>query len=157
MADVADLFVPFRFKVSLFLGDSNEPLCEGAFSEASGFEATMAPKTVKEGGSNWGEVQLAGTTTFAPVVLKRGVTGVTDLWTWFDVVTRQANYALRYTARIEVLSPESNSAEAVLIWTLANAMPTRFKGPDLSGTATQVAVEELTLVHEGLSLERAAR
>lgn len=147
-------FIAFRFRVALFSGEG-ELLCEGAFSEVTGLEASMSPKALKEGGRNWGEVQLSGPTTFAPVVLKRGVTRCPDLWSWFDATTRQANYALRYTGRIEVLDPAEPDRPA-LTWTLTNALPTKFKGPDLSGTANQVAVEELHLVHEGLVLERPA-
>ena len=45
--------------------------------------------------------------------------------------------------------------QPLLRWRITNALPTRFKGPDLSSTADQVAIEELQLVHEGLELERA--
>ncbi len=145
-------FVPYRFSVALFSGEG-ELLCRGAFSEVTGLEASMSPKAVQEGGRNWGEVQLSGPTRFAPIVLKRGVTDIGDLWSWFDATTRQANYALRYTGRIEVFDPEQPDGPA-LTWTLTNALPTKFKGPDLSSTASQVAVEELHLVHDGLTLER---
>ena len=145
-------FVPYRFSVALFSGEG-ELLCRGAFSEVTGLEVSMSPKAVQEGGRNWGEVQLSGQTRFAPVVLKRGMTEIGDLWNWFDATTRQANYALRYTGRIEVFDPDRPDGPA-LTWTLTNALPTRFKGPDLSSTAGQVAVEELHLVHDGLVLER---
>lgn len=152
--DLSGEFIAFRFHVKLFERDGGGAvLCQGAFSEVSGLEATMAPKAMKEGGRNWGEVQLAGPTTFAPVVLKRGVTALGDLFAWFDAVTRGANYALRYSGVIEVFHPSRPDAPT-LRWRLARVLPTRFKGPDLSATAAQVAVEELHLVHEGLVLER---
>jgi phage tail-like protein len=173
-------FIPFRFRVTLFAADeaaaptaaatrsaaagrTTNVLCGGAFSEVSGLEATMEPKTVQEGGRNWGEVQLPGRTKFSPVILKRGVTTVNDLWAWFDVVSRQANYDYRMVGVIEVLgnAPGADaglttapSPETVMQWTLLNALPIKFKGPDLSGTANQVAIEELHLVHEGLELTR---
>lgn len=153
MAD-RDAFIPFRFHVALYDGEGGELLCQGAFSEVSGLEATMAPKSLKEGGRNWGEVQLAGPTTFAPVVLKRGITAVDDLWRWFDIATRRSSHALRLNGTIDVFHPEQPDAP-LLRWRITNAMPTRFKGPDLSSTASQVAIEELQFVHEGLELERA--
>lgn len=152
--DLSGEFIAFRFHVKLFERDGGGAvLCQGAFSEVTGLEATMSPKALKEGGRNWGEVQLAGPTTFAPVVLKRGITALGDLFAWFDAVTRGANYALRYTGVIEVFHPARPDAPT-LRWRLARVLPTRFKGPDLSATAAQVAVEELHLVHEGLVLER---
>ena len=153
MADSAGEFIPFRFRVALYDGEGGRLLCRGAFSEVSGLEATMAPKTLREGGRNWGEVQLAGPTSFAPVILKRGITEVADLWNWFDVSTRQSNHALRLSGTIDVYHPQDPD-KPLLRWRITNALPTRFKGPDLSSTASQVAIEELQLVHAGLELER---
>ncbi len=153
MADSAGEFIPFRFRVALYDGEGGRLLCRGAFSEVSGLEATMAPKALREGGRNWGEVQLAGPTSFAPVILKRGITEVADLWNWFDVSTRQSNHALRLSGTIDVYHPQDPD-KPLLRWRITNALPTRFKGPDLSSTASQVAIEELQLVHEGLELER---
>jgi phage tail-like protein len=173
---VDELFIPFRFKVTLYSadkaggataadtpeaqrGESGDVLCGGMFSEVTGLEASMEVKTIAEGGRNWGALQRSGPTTFAPVVLKRGVTSVNDLWSWFDVTTRGANYGYRLRGEIAVLgNPAPGAASSgpvtVLTFKLANALPVKFKGPDLSGTAGEVAVEELHLVHEGLTLER---
>ncbi|MCG6942863.1 MAG: phage tail protein [Thiohalocapsa sp.] len=174
-------FIPFRFKVTLFAADAAAPtaqatlaaaagrtsnvLCAGAFSEVSGLELTMEPKTLQEGGRNWGEIQLPGRTKFSTVILKRGVTTVNDLWAWFDVVSRQANYDYRLVGVIEVQGnadpaqpdaspPVPPRPRTIMKWTLLNALPIKFKGPDLSATANQVAIEELHLVHEGLELQR---
>jgi len=163
-------FVPFRYQVSLYHGSSNQLLCAGAFSEVTGFELTMEPKAIREGGRNWGEHQRVGQTKFAPIVLRRGVTSVNDLWAWFDVTTRQAYYGHRLTGEITVLGhatvqvgsgagkgahPAATvTPNPVMVWKLTGVMPTKFKGPDLNATASQVAIEELQLVHEGLELQR---
>lgn len=147
-------FIAYRFEVILSRNEG-EVLCRGAFSEVTGFDLTMKPKALVEGGRNWGEVQLAGPTAFGTLVLKRGITEIADLWTWFDTLTRGADYALRYDGRINVVDPDRPDRHA-LSYILSRAMPTKFKGPDLSSTASQVAVEELHLVHEGITLERPA-
>ena len=159
-------FVPFRFRVTLCPPGNERPLCEGYFSEASGFELTMEPKVIAEGGRNWGELQRSGPTKFSPIVLKRGVTTINDLWSWFDITTRKANYGYRLDGRIEVLGNPTvttgtgdNADRAVqenliMTWRLTGVLPTKFKGPDLSSVANQVAIEELHLVHEGLELLR---
>lgn len=165
-------FVPFRFRVNLYQSDSNKLLCSGNFSEVTGFELTMEPKTLNEGGRNWGELQRIGITKFAPMVLKRGVTSVNDLWSWFDATTKGANYGYRLHGEIEVLGnptvekpgPDKDNEKSnatpkenvVMTWLLTGVLPTKFKGPDLSSTANQVAIEELHLVHEGLELQRNA-
>lgn len=161
MPDVSE-FVPFRFRVSLYHGSSNQLLCAGYFSEVSGFEITMEPKVIAEGGRNWGEHQRSGPAKFAPIILKRGVTNVNDLWNWFDVTTRQNNYGYRLTGEITVLGNPSVPAggapvdNPLMTWKLTGVLPTKFKGPDLNATASQVAIEELHLVHEGLELQRPA-
>lgn len=148
-------FVPFRFKVILLRADTQDVLCDASFSEVSGLELTMEPKVIAEGGRNWGEIQRSGPTKFSPIVLKRGVTSLNDLWSWFDTTTRGANYGYRLDGEITIYAMGNGvSKEPVMKWKLNNVLPTRFKGPDLSATANQVAIEELHLVHEGLILER---
>lgn len=154
-------FIPFRFKVTLYSAQGGSPtgeiLCGGAFSEVQGLELTMEPKAIREGGNNWGEHQRSGPTKFSTVILKRGVTSVNDLWSWFDLTTNGANYGYRLRGEITVHGDGAGtSGAAALTWTLTNALPVKFKGPDLSSTANQAAIEELHLVHEGLTLERPA-
>jgi phage tail-like protein len=163
-----DVFQPFRYVVDLYVAEPSETppatggtppgelLCRGAFSEVSGLEATMSPRRITEGGRNWGEIQRAGSTTFGAVTLRRGLTSCADLWKWFDAVTRQADYGLRLIGRIVVHDAViSGTPRPLLTVWLVNVLPTRFKGPDLSATASQVAVEEVQLAHEGLFLEQA--
>lgn len=147
-------FIPYRFEVNLYVDKSmSELVCGGAFSEVSGLEANMSPVKIKEGGRNWGEVQLAGVTTFPAIVLKRGMTEVEDLWKWFEFTTRQANYNYRLQGEIRVLAPDDKN-KILQRWVMKNVMATKFKGPDLSSSASSVAIEELQLVHDGLSMTR---
>lgn len=172
-------FVPFRFRVSLY-SDEGDPLCSAAFSELAGIEMTMEPRAIAEGGQNWGEHQRVGPTRFSPVVLKRGLTENKKVWSWWQAVTRGAQYGQRARAVIELMDRaiseeekdslssggksqgeqgqggenSGNGANPVLAtWNLTRVMPTRFKGPDLSSTASQVAIEEMTLVYEDITLE----
>ena len=148
-------FIPFRFAVSLLDSSTGNMLCRGFFSEVSGLEMTMEAKAISEGGRNWGEIQRVGQTRFSPIVLKRGVTDSTDLWNWFDAVTRGGAYGYRLDGTIAVLGATLNAkgtAKTMLTWNLSGVLPTRFKGADLSSTASQVAIEELTLIHESLTL-----
>jgi phage tail-like protein len=148
----------FRFHVHFTVdsvdgnGDSDgaeRAICGGAFSECTGLEATMEAKAIKEGGRNYGTAQRPGQVTFATVILKRGMTTTRDMWTWFDLVTRQHAFAHRLAATVNVYDPAGN---AVFAWKLANALPVKFKGADLNARGTEVGVEELHLVHEGLSM-----
>jgi phage tail-like protein len=127
-------------------------LCSGAFSECSGLEVTMEPKNIKEGGRNWGSAQRMGPINFGTVVLKRGLTSTADLWSWFNLVGEGA-YAQRLNVTITMFD---QSGKGIFAWTLLKAMPIKFKGPDLNASNNEVAIEELHLVHEGLSRAVAA-
>jgi len=147
----------FRFEIEFsettLGGDvgSSVALCKGAFSECTGLEATMEPKVIKEGGRNFGPAQRAGQVTFATVILKRGITKARHLWQWFELVNKSGAYAYRLNVTIRLLD---GSGAPQLTWTLLNALPVKFKSPDLNATAGEVGIEELHLAHEGLTLER---
>jgi phage tail-like protein len=121
-------------------------LCKGAFSEISGLEATMEPRAIREGGLNWGAHQRPGAVSFSTVVFKRGITPARDLWWWFELLG-SGTYAARLRAQIQVFDSGGKPAMA---WTLRRALPVKFKCADLNARATDVGVEELHIVHEGL-------
>jgi phage tail-like protein len=144
----------FRFQVD-FVDDSlasgaqgqAEPMCSGAFAECTGLEATMEPKVIKEGGRNDGALQRVGPVTHATVVLKRGMTATSQLWQWFALVSGGA-YSRRLSATVTI---SDHAGNRVLAWKLRRALPVKFKAADLNARGTEVGIEELHLVHEGLS------
>lgn len=151
-AEVAEnLLAPltaFRFHLRFKKDGSEVAVCSGAFAECTGLEATMEPKVIKAGGSNYGAAQRAGTVSFATVVLKRGMTATRDLWNWFQLVAGGA-YAYRLSAEIEV---QDSAGNAAITWSLDRCMPVKFKAADLNAKGNEVGIEELHLAHEGLRL-----
>ncbi|HEX3549452.1 MAG TPA: phage tail protein [Candidatus Elarobacter sp.] len=144
---------PFRFHVdfvtdSVADGDPHTPfsICSGAFAECTGLEATMEPKTIKEGGRNYGAAQRAGGTTFATVILKRGISSNHNVFQVFNTSANGA-YAPRMQVTINVYDIDGS---AVMAWQLDRAMPVKFKFADLNARGGEVGIEELHLVHEGL-------
>lgn len=142
----------FNFHVSFgdasFAGSDGAelPLVEGAFAEISGLEATLEPKSIREGGLNGLMHQRAGPVTHATVILKRGVTRSRDLARWFDVIA-SGHYAGRLDVEIEM---RDAAGDALMRFRLLRALPVKFKAADLNARATEVGIEELHLVHEGL-------
>ena len=142
----------FRFHVrfsrdGLAPGDTGEvPMCSGAFSECSGLDASMQPREIRGGGANYGAAQRIGPVSFSTVILKRGMTSSKDLWAWFQLVSAQA-YSMRLSVELEM---QDASGTPVVTWRLARALPTKFKAADLNARGTDVGIEELHLVHEGL-------
>lgn len=143
-------FPAFRFQVDFLQEGSRVSLARGAFSECSGLEASMEPKVIKEGGRNYGEAQRAGRVTFAAVVLKRGLTSNWDLWKWFSTVAQGA-YAYRLDLEISILAPGDDQPR--FVWRLEGCLPMKFKVPDLDASTEQVAVEELHVAYEQMTLQ----
>jgi phage tail-like protein len=144
----------FRFQVD-FKSDSigsDGPggpvnVCSGAFAECTGLEATMEAKAIKEGGANYGVAQRAGPITFSTVVLKRGISSNRNLWQIFNAIS-SGLYAPRLQVTITLFD---GSGDPAISWQLDRAMPIKFKFADLNAKGTEVGIEELHLVHEGLS------
>ena len=139
-----------------------EALCQGSFSEVSGLEAAMETRTIKEGGANYGAHQRAGQVSFATVILKRGMTQARDLWNWWGLFagagtpdgSARSNgaFAHRLTVRITLMDIDGTPR---MKWRLDRAMPVKFKAADFNARATDVGIEEIHLVHEGLFFEAA--
>lgn len=155
-------FALFRFHVDFFRTTSSTtrgeekpvvPICQGAFSECTGLEATMEPKVIKAGGANYGPFQRVGPVTFATVILKRGITTRRDLWTWFSQVTEKGKTAFRLDAKITIRAPGEKGTTDAFVIRLHRTLPVKLKVGDLNARATDVGVEELHLAHEGLVLE----
>ena len=143
----------FSFQVDFFtdsLSDDGSQdqfqVCSGAFAECTGLEATMEPKIIKEGGRNYGAAQRAGGTTFATVVLKRGISDNQNLFQIFNTMAT-GTFAPRMQVTINLFD---NSGTAVMAWQLNKAMPIKYKFSDLNAKNSEVGIEELHLSHEGL-------
>lgn len=146
----------------------------GGFSEISGLEASMEHKVIKEGGRNYGTVMRAGQTTFGTVILKRGIVSSRFLWQWWswfsgadganDAVPNDHNRCnmvigltrQQLTNYEQLKSPDKTQpkySQSHVAWRLRNVMPVKFKIGDFNAKGTDVAVEELHVVHEGLDMD----
>jgi phage tail-like protein len=143
----------FKFEVDFFTdslsnsgSNSQFQVCSGSFSECTGLEATMEPKVIKEGGRNYGAAQRAGGTTFATVVLKRGISSNQNMYQIFNTLAT-GTFAPRMQVTINVFDVDGT---AVMAWQLDKAMPVKYKFSDLNAKSAEIGIEELHLVHEGL-------
>jgi phage tail-like protein len=135
-----DPVAELRFKVDL------PGLTIGRFRECSGIEVEVETLDYMEGGSNDFVHKLPTRVRYPNVVLKRGVTHEEALAKWF--------FDSRYTPQrkdmtITLLGP---GTKAVRSWTFMNAYPVKWTGPNLNAASTQIAVESLEVVHNGLRL-----
>jgi phage tail-like protein len=143
-------FTAFNFSVEINREDQKELLCAASFSECDGLETTMDVKTIREGGNNGKQIRLTGPFNFGQITLKRGMTSNFDLWDWVDA-TRN-NPSLRADAQIVLLGADHRTECAGFV--LSRCLPTKLKAPALNAKDGMVAIEELQLTYESLTLNK---
>jgi phage tail-like protein len=152
-----DFLSQFRFTVVIepsgLGGDEALALASrGAFSEVTGLEITLEPTSFREGGYNRGPRQLVGKTTTQPLVLKRGLSLDPGFWLWVQRCV-DGTFPLPYVSGSLVVLPPSGEGPGAT-WRFVNGIVTKVKAADLNAaSAREVPVEELHIVHEGLSRE----
>ncbi len=119
------------------------------FSEVSGLGMEIDVIEYRAGNERTASGRkLPGLTRFSDVVLKRGVSGDLALFEW---IAATASGSIRRAAvRITLLD---EAREPVVAYRLTNAWPRTYRGPSLHAAGSRVAIEELVLCHEGLSIE----
>lgn len=147
------LLLPCNFRVAFhdasFAGGGAPEsirIADGGFAEIAGLEASMEPRSIREGGWNAGSHQRAGPVSHPTVQLRRGMARVHALQRWFAAVAGGA-YGARLDVEIELLDAQG---EAQLRCQLRRALAVRYRAADFNARAGEVGIEELQLVHEGL-------
>ena len=121
----------------------------GAFSEVDLPEATIEAIEYRDGSDlSSGARKLPGRVSYANVVLRRGISGRTDLWEWFKS-TRAGNLQRRDAAIVLL----DEGRQPVQRWLLRDAWPARYAFSRLEGRGNEIVIETLELAYEGFELE----
>jgi phage tail-like protein len=139
----------FNFLVDIGGAAADTP--SGGFQEVSGLGLELDIAEYRAGNKKDNAPdKITGGYKVPDVTLKRGVMGDDALFGWLEEV-RTGSYEAPRTVTIELLSEDRQTVASV--WKLTGARPMKYSGPQLSGGGTDVAVEELVLACEGLSME----
>ena len=141
-------FTTFNFKVNLRYGDETPVICEAEFSECDGLEMNIEPKTIREGGNNGQQIHLTGPVSYGQLTLKRGMTVNFDLWKWFEDV--QQDRSLRASGDVLILSSDRETEDVKL--SLTGCLPIKLKAPSLNAKDGAIAIEEMQVAYETLSV-----
>ncbi len=119
------------------------------FKEGSGFDSSVEVIEHRENGKGGKEVirKLPGRAKWSDITLKRGSTDDMGLWSWHKKVLDGDIKGARKNGSIVVFD---TMRKEVARFNFVNGWPSKWKGPDLNSTNNQVALEELTIAHEGL-------
>jgi phage tail-like protein len=119
----------------------------GHFTEVSGLGVRIERITYREAGLNSLVRAIPGQVSYSPVTLRYGLTSSADAWNWLMEAVK--GNVRRTEVSIAVLDP-AGGAEAMR-WNLANAWPCEWLGAPLAATSTELAIETLTVAHEGIT------
>lgn len=122
-------------------------LLTGNFAEVTGLESEIQLEEYQEGGVNEYVHQFPSRTVYPPLVLSHGLTDIDTLWSWYQSATE--GKIKRKNGTIMLLNRQRLP---VMWWNFKNAYPVKWSGPQFdASTDTQVAIERVELVHQGIS------
>lgn len=121
------------------------PAPVAGFSECTGLEMTLETDEWLEGGNNGTVLKFPKRVRNTEVVLRRGITKGTDLFDWFYAFTQGAGK--RKDGLITLLDARH---QPHTVWGFRRGLPTKYSGPALNAAQNAVAIESVTITHEGL-------
>ena len=125
---------------------------EMSFQEVSGLDIEAQPIEYRLGDSpEFSTIKMPGIKKSGNVTMKKGVyKGDNKFWDWFNEI--KMNTIKRVPVTISLLD---ETGAGTMVWTLANAWPTKITGTDLKSDGNEVAIETIEIVHEGITIENA--
>lgn len=133
-------YTKFKFRVEI------EGITQAGFSEVSGSDVSLDVTEYREGNHPTnGNIKIPGLVKYGNVTLKYGISDDMSFFNWLSECA--AGKITRKAVTIVLLDSEGQDK---CTWTLENAWPTKYTAPDFNATASEVAVETVELVHEGM-------
>lgn len=124
---------------------------EISFQEVSGLDAQSEEIKYRHGNSkSFAVIKMPGMMKYGNVTMKKGVfKDDNQFYEWLMKI--KMNLIERVSVIISLLDQEGNP---VMVWTLANAWPTKISSTDLKSEGNEVAIETIEIAHEGLTIEK---
>jgi len=120
-------------------------ITRAGFRECSGLDSSLAPIEYREGNEGLTVRKLPGLVKYSNITLKWGMTDDAQLWKWHEKAAsgkiERKNFSI-------VLLDDTREEKAR--WNFREAWPTKWTGPSFNATGTDVAIETLEIVHEGV-------
>lgn len=155
-----DPLLGFNFHVSLFDSTTSpgagltsivlQPLVSNplaGFSECSGLEMTLDLEDYNEGGNNGTVLKFPKRAKYTEITLKKGVTKDSQLFDWFYGFT-QGNGK----RKDGVITLRDARGKPHTVWGFSRGLPSKYSGPQLVAQQSAVAIQSITIAHQGLYL-----
>src|SRR3954470_21248162 len=123
-----------------------------SFQEVSGLDIEAQPIEYRSGESKeFSTVKMPGIKKIGNLTMKKGVfKSDNKFWDWFNQI--KMNTIKRVPVTISLLD---ETGAPTMVWTLANAWPTKITGTDLKSEGNEASIETIEIVHEGLTIANA--
>lgn len=120
------------------------------FSEVSGLNIENKPIEYRDGVSpEFSKIKMPGMNEFGNITFKRGVfKDDNEFYLWFNTISLN-----KVERRDLTLSLLNENHEPVVTWKIKNAFPVKVTSTDLKADGGEVAIEQLDVAHEGLTIE----
>ena len=120
-----------------------------SFQEVSGLEVETQVIEYRAGSNKvFSTVKMPGIKKFTNVTMKKGIFKADKkFWDWFSEI--KMNTIKRVPITISLLDEDG---APTMVWTLANAWPSKITGTDLKAAGNEVAVEAIEIAHDGLTV-----
>lgn len=120
------------------------------FSEISGLNVENKLIEYRDGVSpEYSKIKMPGMREFSNITMKRGVfKGDNEFYNWLNTIS--LNSVERRDITISLLN---ELHEPVVTWKIKNAFPVKVQSTDLKADGGEVAIEQLDVAHEGLTIE----
>jgi phage tail-like protein len=92
--------------------------------------------------------KVPGITHWPDITLKRGIDSTMALWTWREQVIKTGAKEARTDVTITILTAEGTP---LTTFSVVAAWPSKYSAAGLSAGGNEALIEEVTLVHEGLT------
>ncbi|XXT22765.1 phage tail protein [Sorangium sp. So ce429] len=140
----------FNFKVQFQGGGA--PSVQGGFTEVSGLESEQDVVEYRSGDQKPDEtMKIPGLSKKPNLVLRRGIIGTPDLFTWRKQVIEGLTDANRQAASVTIQLMDEKGASPVMTWTLRRAWPVKWTGPSLAANRSETAVESIEIAYEEIA------
>ena len=84
---------------------------------------------------------------WSPIEMKRGIDTSGDLWKWRETVIQQGQQAARLDGEISLINL---LGAPVATWKFINGWPSKYTGAAFNANNNEVAMEGITIIHEGV-------
>lgn len=122
----------------------------GSWSKCQGLGVKFKHERVAELGQHSFTTYIPGRAEYTPVKLQRALKS--GDWnttkSWLEQITGDSWVAEAKQSTATITLRDAKAGD-VATWTLRNAMPQSWRGPQLDASGKAVAIETLELVHEG--------